>query len=443
MLDPTGEDHSIGFVYLSNTHDTTAPTDPANDNVRMFSVTTSLADNTFIPTLEFGTDGTDPVEYYAQGELYRTVTRDENHTGTSKNHTTEEFTDKQGRVVLKRTYADMDIDNDVMIGPGETEIPHDTYYVYDDFGNLTYVLPPKMDASTESLANIITNLPELGYQYTYDHRNRLVVKQIPGKGVEYIVYNKLDQPILTQDANQRAKSPDEWLFTKYDAFGRVAYTGKATSSDGTMRSDIQGQVDLFTEDLWVKQSATNKDSEFSESLDIFYDNGAYPNQSLSGRLVSLSEILTINYYDNYDFFASEAADMDLPASAFYANLENHDNINKLKTKGLPTGGKIKVLETNDWITNVTGYDHKGRAIYDKSKNGYLGTLDISESRLDFVGKVTSTRTSHSRNGTTIVTLENYTYDHVGRLLVQTQCIGDQSMGYICEPTAAAPFRSGP
>src|SRR5699024_5040077 len=105
---------------------------------------------------------------------------------------------------------------------------HDTYYVYDDYGNLTYVIPPKVNTA-DGVSDI--ELTELCYQYRYDNRNRLIEKQLPGKGREYIVYNKLDQPIMTQDANQKAKG--EWLFTKYDAFGRVVYAGKDTSNSST------------------------------------------------------------------------------------------------------------------------------------------------------------------------------------------------------------------
>src|SRR5690606_23013817 len=165
--------------------------------------------------------------YYEAGQLYKTITYDENHT-SGKLHSTEEFTDKQGRVVLKRTYGPSDVDMDGSISTNEQAVTHDTYYVYDDYGNLTYVLPPKLNGTTASLSTINSNLDALGFKYTYDGRNRLVEKQVPGKVVEYVVYNKLDQPILTQDANLRIN--DQWLFTKYDAFGRVAYTGKATDN---------------------------------------------------------------------------------------------------------------------------------------------------------------------------------------------------------------------
>src|SRR5690606_42011786 len=77
----------------------------------------------------------------------------------------------------------------------------------------SYVLPPKMEASTATLAEIAANMDALGYQYVYDQRNRLVEKQVPGKGREHIVYNKLDLPVMTQDGVQRTNG--EWLFTKY------------------------------------------------------------------------------------------------------------------------------------------------------------------------------------------------------------------------------------
>ena len=73
-------------------------------------------------------------------------------------------------------------------------------------------------------------LDKLCYQYKYDHRNRLIEKKIPGKGWEHH-YDKLDRPVLTQDANQR--NSRQWLFTKYDALGRVAYTGLYTHSSET------------------------------------------------------------------------------------------------------------------------------------------------------------------------------------------------------------------
>ncbi len=392
------DDHSIEFAYLTNTHDDQNPTDPTMDNVRLFRVTFAN-NNPDEPVLaENG--------YYLQGELYKNITKDENHDGTTtKLHTTEEFTDKQGRVVLKRTYALMN----------NAEEAHDTHYVYDDYGNLTYVLPPKMDASSETLANINTNMNELGYQYVYDHRNRLVEKRIPGKGWEHIIYNKLDQPIMTQDSVQRTTG--EWLFTQYDAFGRVAYTGKATISGD--RPTIQGTVTGLPSNhvLWTARTADENSTNTIGGRAVHYNTNGYP------EVADITEVLTVNYYDNYAF--DRANEPTPPALVFDTALDS-------RTKGLPTGSLVKVLTTNDWITTVSRYDDKGRSIYTYSENEYLETVDVVETDLDFVGKPLKVKSSHTRNSTTIVTLDNFEYDHVGRLLKQTQCIGDETMGDTCE-----------
>ena len=392
-----GEGHEISFGYSANTN---------VDGVVIFEVSLNFVDGTYVPDLMIN-------GLYQEGELYKTITRDENHDGSSSRlHTTEEFTDKTDRLILKRTYA---LVNGV-------EEAHDTYYVYDDYGNLTYVLPPLMEATTATLTNIVNNLDDLGYQYKYDHRNRLVEKRVPGKGWEYVVYDKLDQPILTQDANQRES--DEWSFTKYDAFGRVVYTGLYTSGPSEDREDMQGYVDdTSTYELYEEPQGSS--INFGQA-DVYYTNDTFPDSNM--------EVLTINYYDGYDFLANESI-TSLPATVFGNNelqVVNYNGGNLLLTKGLATGSKVKVLETNDWITTATGYDDKGRAIYSHSENEYLGTTDILENKLDFTGKPLQVYTSHTKDGATIATLDNFEYDHVGRLLKQTQCIGDETLGYDCE-----------
>ncbi|MEE4001916.1 hypothetical protein V1T75_16380, partial [Tenacibaculum sp. FZY0031] len=301
---------------------------------------------------------------YTTGELYKTVTKDENHGGgTSKLHTTEEFKNKQGQVILKRTFA--------LVAAIET--PHDTYYVYDDFGNLTYVLPPKSEP--HSAKPDTTELSELCYQYIYDHRNRLVEKKIPGKGWEYIVYDKLDRPVLTQDANLRSVNNNtivddkKWLFTKYDALGRVIYTGIYTHGSVITRKAMQTYFD---------SQNTSKQKYYEEKLPsvgtfgIYYSNSDFPSTSI--------EVLTVNYYDNYTFDRAGA-------NTSVSNIYGVNSTTNLKS--LATGSKVKVLGSSPtkWITTLTYYDEKARPIYVYSKNDELETTDIVESKLDFSGKV--------------------------------------------------------
>ncbi|MFS4493186.1 DUF6443 domain-containing protein [Maribacter sp. 2308TA10-17] len=407
-------DHAIGYSYLSNTHNPDNVSDPANDNVRLFTVTLSSSNNE-TTSLSSGT-------YYPAGELSKTITKDENHQEGQKNHTTEEFKDKTGRVILKRTYADVpamdkngDGDTNDAGEQAQNEAPHDTYYVYDDFGNLTYVMPPKMESATASLTELDNQMNALGYQYSYDFRNRLVAKKIPGKGIEYIVYNNLDLPILTQDAEQRKSN--EWLFTKYDVHGRVAYTGKATIADDRpiLQNTVTALPDTFT--LWTTRTTGNTTNAIGGKA-INYTPEGYPQNSIT-------EVLTVNYYDDYDITTNDLGGSPTSTSVFGKATDN-------RTKGLPTVSLVKVLETDDWIKTVSLYDDKARAIYTHNTNDYLGTTDIIASELDFIGKTLKTKTAHTRNGTTIVTIDNFTYDHSGRLLAQTQCVGDQTLSDSCE-----------
>ncbi|WP_420552113.1 DUF6443 domain-containing protein [Tenacibaculum aiptasiae] len=372
----TNNSHSIKFEYQAN----------ATNEVRAFGVDVVLADNTYTPSLTVNSS-------YLAGTLYKTVTKDENwEPADGVNHTTEEFKNKQGQVVLKRTYNNSE--------------KHDTYYVYDKYGNLTYVLPPKMEGSTATLASITSKLNDLGYQYKYDHRNRLVEKRIPGKDWEYIVYDKLDRPVLTQDANLRAEN--KWLFTKYDVLGRVVYTGRYINASD--RITIQNTVNTFTGDnLYEVRSGYNN----MNGIAMYYTHRAFPN-------TQNVYILTANFYDSYQNFDRRGA----PESVVSYGKTSTSNV-----KGLLVGTYTRVVDVtpNEIPATITYYDEKARPIYVYSKNGYLQTTDIVESKLDdFTGRVLETKATHKKTGhADVVTVDSFEYDHLDRLISQTQKINNQ------------------
>ncbi|AUP78994.1 type IV secretion protein Rhs [Flavivirga eckloniae] len=383
-----GGGKEIEFGYNTNT----------GTEVKQYGVSLIFANNIYAPTLTGGTTN------YPAGSLFKTITKDENHDGTSsKAHTTEEFKNKQGQVVLKRTYV-----TSMVNGVSQTNIPHDTHYVYDDFGNLTYVIPPKVDTS-DGIS--LTELSELCYQYKYDLRNRLVEKKIPGKGKEYIIYDKLDRPIMTQDANQRTN--EEWLFTYYDAFGRVAYKGKCSLPDAT-NIDVQAYADQNSS-VSVSKRETGI---LYNGTTLYYNMVPIYNQTRG------SQILTINYYDNYTF------------DKVSGNPETSYDITPItNAKGLTTGSKVRVLGSNTWITTVTYYDNKSRPIYIYSFNDYLKTTDKAKNRINFAGQVTESTTTHVKTGqSTITAIDTFVYDHEGRLLRQKQTINDLGQETIVDNT---------
>ncbi|WP_459210600.1 DUF6443 domain-containing protein [Aquimarina rhabdastrellae] len=322
---------------------------------------------------------------YAAGELSKIIIRDENWSySKGKDHTTEEFKNKTGQVVLKRTY--------------NNQVAHDTYYVYDDYGNLTYVLPPKV-TTTDGVSQ--SELAELCYQYKYDYRNRLIEKKIPGKGWETIVYNKLDQPVLSQDANLKAQGI--WLFTKYDALGRVVYTGKI--NDSRDRAALQTVVNQSTT-LWEARTTVQQVDGFS----FYYTQNAFPTTGMT--------LLTVNYYDDY------ALGSIPPLDPGTTNLTWEGMTATTAVKGLLTVGQVRVLDTDKWITTTNYYDEKGRLWDNLVKNEYLGTDTWTLTQLDFVGKPLKTFTKHIKDGKILCTTDVFTYDHMGRLLTQEQQINE-------------------
>lgn len=396
-----GGGHEIESHYNTN----------SGNEVRHYEVTTVLSSGVYIPTLVLNATASNNNGYYDAGELIKMITYDENHT-SGFNHTTEEFKDAKGQVILKRTYANTDLNADGdTLDAGESQVAHDTYYVYDDFGNLSFVLSPKSEAHTDKPTT--TELNELCYQYKYDSRNRLVEKKIPGKGKEYIVYDLLDRPVMTQDANQ--VSSREWLFTKYDKVGRIIYTGKYNHPsvlNGSAMQSYFNSVNSTAEKQYEERVSSGTGVQGS-----YYTNGDFPNTNI--------EVLTVNYYDDYNFNLAGSLP---PAGVNYVYSQSSTpDVITTRTRGLSTGTKIKTLGQPKWTTTVIYYDERGRVVYTYAKNEFSNAIDIVQSKLDFVGKVLETTTSHNKTDTTQATItivDKFTYDHAGRLVSQVQKINN-------------------
>ncbi|GAB5400683.1 MAG: hypothetical protein Aureis2KO_22680 [Aureisphaera sp.] len=348
---------------------------------------------------------------YDNRELYITQTKDENWVPADGNYgTVFELKNKSGQVVLKRMVAEKPGGL-----PAKASLNHDTYYVYDDFGNLTYVLSPEgTDSILDTNDNVVqSNLDKWGYQYKYDKRNRLIEKKIPGKDWEYIVYDQLDRPAFTQDANLRATN--HWLFTKYDALGRVAYTGKNTYA--STRSDLQALMDNEN-DIYEEVTATE---QTINNQAIYYTNNVIPN-------VNNYDIHTIHYYDTYRHLDG----LGVPTSVLN-QITTESSASQTTTQGLPTVTKTRVLGTDDWISSFSAYDEKGRVIFTRSVNDFLETNDLISSVLDFSGKPLKTIHNHQKNGVpSVITHDYFLYDHMGRLVSHKQKIGNNPVQRIAE-----------
>ena len=102
---------------------------------------------------------------------------------------------KSGRVLLTR-----------QMNGGEA---HDTYTVYDNYGNVRFVLPPLAADSLTAVQSYAESHPVLqkyAYIYHYDKYNRCIYKKLPVCDPVYTIYDAADRPIFTQDGEQRERN---------------------------------------------------------------------------------------------------------------------------------------------------------------------------------------------------------------------------------------------
>jgi len=297
---------------------------------------------------------------YQAGQLYKTNTTDENGNNAI------DYRDKDGRVVMKsvqtgsNTYAS-------------------TYYLYDDFGNLCFVLPPGVTVSSFNFNSAEFN--NLMYAYRYDSKKRLVAKKLPGKDFQRMVYNKLDQLVLSQDGVQLPLQ--KWTFNKYDALGRVIMTGEI--DDSRDRIALTQVLDAEAV-LWEEPNGNSSTHG--------YTNDHFP--------TVWSKVYTVNYYDNYDF----------PGIPYAAS--DNKVVDAGRTKGLFTGSKVLDLESGTMLWRVNYYDKESRNRQSFAQN-HLGGYDVIVNDYYFSGELKKSDRNHF--STTISPLSivtEYKYDHAGR-----------------------------
>jgi len=322
---------------------------------------------------------------YAAGSLYVTKATDED------GKTGYEFKDKQGRVILKRQ----------ILGGDNV----DTYYVYNDLGQLCYVLPPKAvdELTSADLSDDNAVMKQYCYLYRYDERGNNIYKRRPGCEPIYMVYDKADRLVLSQDGNQRAKSPVQWTVIKYEQLGRVIFTG-LTNSITSSQTDL---ISSYKNDLIVET----------------FSSGAYSNNKFSDATP-----LTVNYYDTYGFVP--ALPTAIKTGLTYADMDGYDkpypqsppsgDLGVLNAKGFVTGTLTYHLnDSTKYEITALYYDKYGRVVQTRATN-HLGGYNLVYNALDFTGKPTKTLKNHNIAGqASVVELYTYVYDKAQRMLTTT------------------------
>jgi RHS repeat-associated protein len=317
--------------------------------------------------------------FYTNGQLAINETVDE------QNHSVREYTDKNGRTILKKVQL---YDGTPVLD--DTTHWTQTYYIYDDFGSLRYVLQPKL--VTKLIYNnrnaTQAELNSLAFQYQYDSRHRMIQKQVPGADAVYMVYDVRDRVVFTQDGNQRINK--DWSYTKYDQLNRPIVAGIYTHGSVIDQATMSGFVSTTVFHETYNGDATTHG----------YTNNVFASASFSQTGF---KPLTVSYYDNYSFTSILYATNDY--GFVTTELTGEQATTFLTTPiGKPTGSRILVLEGGTklgyrWLATVSYYDCKYRMIQTVADN-YKGGTDRTTNVYDFPGRILKTKTTHKQNDVT-------------------------------------------
>ena len=213
-------------------------------------------------------------------------------------------------------------------------------------------------------------------------------RKLPGCDAVRYVYDKADRLIFVQDGN--LKGQGRWRFTIPDALGRTVLSG------------------LCSEPLPVDGSAV--EAEFTGS-------GSYKGYAVkvggTVRALSGSRLLTVNYYDNYDFLGKNG----FPAYAYDSSMESSGYGTKSDARGMLTGSVTGLAgDGAGQLYSVVYYDRRSRPVQRQSSNS-LGGKETEYTAYNFTGQPTRLCHVHTAQGKAARTeVRTYSYDHAGRLL---------------------------
>lgn len=323
---------------------------------------------------------------YTDYQLFVSVTTDEN------GNKVKSYADKLGRVVQKDVQS-------------EASTWLKTCYVYDDFGRLAFVLSPEGVNTLSGYSPTQAFLDSWAFQYKYDHFGRAVETKPPAAGWQYTVYDELDRVAMTQSADQRTRN--EWTFIKYDVYGRKVVAGYKVIPGS--RTTIQADVDAQSYNYEI----------ISADATGYTLNRTYPS-------ALPTDLLSVSYYDNYDFLSYSGWDAEAHPFSFISELGNTETASILT--GLPTGQKVRVVNSaspsSQWLNGVQYYDTQSRPVQAISEN-HLGGLDRTTLKYSFRTQVSETLQTH--DGYEAITVrKKMIYDHGGRITEVYQNINNAS-----------------
>lgn len=350
--------------------------------------------------------------YYAANKLFKTEYKDE------ENFATIEYKDKSGKLVCIKNAR------------SATEF-NTTYHVYDDFGNLRFIISPEAEANLGSVNYTISYNDSFCqrwlFAYDYDKQFRPAQQSVPGGGITYMVYDRFNRVVLAQDAKMRTSN--QWLFTKYDVFSRTIMKGIYRHGASLTQTEMQQVVDAY-----YFEDASRKPFESRSSVDFAAYHG-YSNQSFPVIPSPNNDNglpFQISYYDDYDFDNNGTSGETGKGEPAFINFGGtYAPAHSTAIRGMGSGNRIRVVGTSTWLTSAVFYDNKGQTIQIQNENHSTGArnLDVTSLQYDFSGELLNSELRHhmlvSDNTFSLAVKERQTYDRSGRLVEKFSRINDE------------------
>lgn len=343
-----------------------------------------------------------------------------------------------------------------------------TYYVYDVFGQLRFIIPPAATdaiSGTWSFQNMQAIIDNLCFKNVYDNQKRLIIKKVPGAGEIEMVYDNRDRLVFQRDANLKAAG--KWLINFYDVQNRQIMGGfyipaKTRSELQTLLNKATGTkvitskiADDKLHDLTVSKrdpsitlyTARNSitfssgfETTANETFETSIDNNSGASivtLTVSNPLPDINDADVIpfsyTYYDNYSWRGSKPFNAGLASYLAATAGSNADPlIQSNEILGFTTGTKVKVFISGgeQWLVTTTYYDEKGRIIQLLSDNINGGSY-VNTNRYNFKGKTIGKYTYYNNPASSqyaeikILTLPEY--DHAGRVIAIKKQVNNEPL----------------
>lgn len=317
--------------------------------------------------------------------------------------TGEETIDEDGHSII--VYKDL-MGNIVLERRNST---NNTYYVYNDKCQLTYVLPPAIDSlSTSSVSSSL--LDKYAYKYEYDEHGNCIRKKLPGCPYIEYWYDRYNRLAFMQDGRMRDEGKYRFYF--YDTLSRLAVQGICDNIPSGI-SNLPANVDFEMGSSYVGQTGYKVKTGYNPTNPII-------------------EIAT--YYDNYNFLSNSYVQSNFTGATTLINTE-HSNATSLVT------GQLIHTTNGEYLCSAMYYDERGNVAEKRetllgggnlcttthytftnkpdtivetlTKNGVTRTVRLTNSYDRNTDKLATQ--NHNYNNDCNVTIAIYGYDELGRV----------------------------